>query len=187
MARPIEIDPVQPSVAKLVEGSVRLPAILAAAVEGRLGRALGDDPDSPLAVRIDLGCYSILAGDADAAISEDLILGVEPPIELVYPDARWRRRILRLLGDRVSDRPMQTYLGDSMDRPALSAMVSRLPDGGYRLVEMDPATAAQLDGGLEPHGVQTYGSAEALVRDGMAWGIQTKGPGAAELVCAATS
>lgn len=76
-----------------------LPAIVEAALEGRLGSIARDGK----AARLSLGCYEIFAGDAACSGASRLVAGATRR-ELVYGnDPAWRARILELRGDEVVD------------------------------------------------------------------------------------
>lgn len=135
--------------------------------------------------RLDLGCYTIVGGDPNARGAEELIARVPPPMEFVYPDERWRRRILEIHGTLVRDRPMDSFSGAELDAVHLREMAAGLPRD-YTLEALDTTTVWQIDGDLEPHGLQTYPSPEALVGEGMAWGAFTRAP-ASRLACVASS
>ncbi|MCG8456401.1 MAG: GNAT family N-acetyltransferase [Holophagales bacterium] len=163
------------SISPLFAASPHLVAIRRAALESRLGQVWVDALEAPTVARIELGCYAIFGGDAHAAEARELIRGVRAPIELVYPDSRWRRAILAVHGKGLQDRPMEGFSGDSLEPAELGRMGEGLPEG-YVLRRLDTGSAEQLDGELEPHGLQTYGSPEHLVSEGLAWGAFLDGP-----------
>ena len=169
----------------LFERHRHLVAIREAALEDRLGRVWGNQLEGPEAARIDLGCYNILGGDPQAKGAEELIRQVEAPMEFVYPDDAWRQLILKVHGDRVRDRPMDSFSGAGLNTAHLREMAGNLPRE-YTLESLDAETAGQIDKGLIPHGLQTYPSPESLTRDGMAWGALTREP-SPRLACLASA
>lgn len=169
----------------LFAGHRHLIAIRRAVLENRLGRAWANRPGDPEAARLDLGCYAIFGGDPRAPGAEELIASVVAPMEFVYPNSAWRRRILEVYGALVRDRPMDGFTGAHLDVTHLREMAEELP-GDYTLEALDAGIAGQIDGGLVPHGLQTYASPEALVTEGMAWGALTRHE-APRLACVASS
>jgi GNAT superfamily N-acetyltransferase len=169
----------------LFEGHRHLAAIREAVLEDRLGRVWGNRSEEPEAARIDLGCYAIFGGDPRAPGVDELLQRVEVPMEFVYPDDAWRRRILEVHGDLVRDRPMDSFSGARLDAAHLRGMVEALPRE-YTVEWLDVDTAGQIDKGLLPHGLQTYPSPEVLVQEGMAWGALTRDP-SPRLACVASS
>ena len=153
-------------------GHRHLGAIRQAVLEGRLGRAWGDRSEDPEAARLDLGCYAIFGGDPQAPGAEELIARIAAPREFVYPDGAWRRRMLEVHGAQLEDRPMDSFSGARLEAAHLREMALDL-SSEYTLAPLDADTAQQIDGGLLPHGLQTYPTPEALTTVGMAWGALT--------------
>ena len=156
--------------AKLFENHPSLPAIQQAVLEGRMGRALANDDARPTAARLDLGCYAIVAGDAEQPGADGLILGVRAKRELVYAEDGWRRRILSLRGDEVRDRPMEGFSAAGFDLDHLEGLARKLAPG-HRMEPLSAETVHQLDRGLEPHGLQAYESSQDFLAHGMSWGV----------------
>jgi len=145
-----------------------LPAIVEAGLEGRLG-SLACDRD---AARLSLGCYEMFGGDAQSPGARRLIAGARRR-ELVYGnDPLWRAAILAVRGDEVIDRPMTEFDAGSLDPSALARAEASV-DPGFTVRRLDEALASQLDGELEPHGLQVYASARDLVEHGLGYGAVT--------------
>lgn len=156
------------------DGHRTLRAVVETVLEGALGRiVLAGDP--PVAARLDLGCYAIFAGAAGASPARRLVEEVVAPVELIGPDDQaWRDLFTDVHAGRLADRPMRTFTTHAFDRAALRAFATRLPEG-CELRPLDAALASGLGPELEPHGLQTHPTPEALaasggfgiVRDGM--------------------
>ncbi len=165
----------------LFEGHL-LRAIVEAACEARLGLVAADDTDAPSVARLSLGCYAVVGGDPRHPLARKLVETVERPREIVYGnDPAWRRLILDVHASRVVDRPMRIFDASGLDRDALRGFEPACPPG-FELRCLDVGLTRQLDRELEPHGLQVFPDAEALVRDGMGHGIVT---GDGTLACAA--
>ncbi len=170
-----QLAPNHPHLRSLFAAHRHLPAIRQTVLEGRLGRAWGNDPQAPTTARLDLGCYAIFGGNPAADGAEELLDSVKAPKELVYPDDIWRQRILERHGSRLHDRPMDSFVADQLDSTHLQMFAAGFPEG-YRLERLESSTAAQLDNELEPNGLQTYATPEALTTQGLAWGAFTREP-----------
>ena len=156
-----------------------LPAIVEAGLEGQLG-SLARDGD---AARLTLGCYEIFGGNPSSAGARRLISGAKRR-ELVYGnDPAWRAAILDVRGDEVVDRPMTEFDASGLDPVALARVASSVAPG-FIVRRLDLTLAGQLDGELEPHGLQVFATARDLVECGLGFGAVTADD---VLACAATS
>ncbi len=163
-------------------GRDELPAVLGAGLSG-LGTLAADDPERTAAARVSIGCYEIFAGDAAAAGAARLVRTVSRPHELIYgADPAWRSLIQAVHGTAVFDRPMRGFDASALRVDQLREASRGLPSE-FELVRMDSGLAAQLDGGLEPHALQVYPSAEAFAAAGVGFAAVTQG----RIACAATS
>lgn len=144
-----------------------LRAIVEAAVEGRQGRVERDGE----VVRLGLGCYEVFGGDPESPGARRLVEGAARPRELIYGnDPAWRALILDVHGHGVFDRPMDELDPSGLDDATLAAVEAGLPPD-LALRRLDAGLAAQLDGELEPHGLQVFPSAAALAAEGLGFGI----------------
>ena len=171
--------PVADDLASFFATHTTLPAIVEAGLEGRLGSTtrVGD------AARLSLGCYEVFGGDARSPGARRLIAGATRR-ELVYGnDPAWRTVILEVRGDEVVDRPMTEFDASGLD-PAALARVASSVFPGLTVRRLDLALAGQLDGELEPHGLQVFPTARELVERGLGFGAVTED---GVLACAATS
>jgi GNAT superfamily N-acetyltransferase len=166
-------------VAPLFTGRNELPAVVEAALEGRLGRVAAGEG----AARLSIGCYEMFGGEAESAGAQPLVETAARPRELVYGrDPEWRRLILDVHGERVRDRPMREFDPSALDRGELARLETGLPHG-FELRRLDLALAQQLDTELEPHGLQVFENPAHLVASGLGFGAVDAG----RLACAATS
>jgi hypothetical protein len=156
-----------------------LPAILEAALEGRLGSVERDGD----AARLSLGCYEIFGGDATGAGARRLVAAATRR-ELVYGnDPEWRATILSLRRAEVVDRPMTEFDASGLDAASL-ARVAASVSPGFAVRPIDAALAGQLDAELEPHGLQVFSGARDFAERGLGYGAVTPD---GVLACAATS
>jgi GNAT superfamily N-acetyltransferase len=156
-----------------------LPAIVEAALEGRLGSVERDGD----AARLSLGCYEVFGGDATGDGARRLIAGANRR-ELVYGnDPVWRTAILKARGSEVIDRPMTEFDASGLD-PASLARAAASASSGFTFQPIDAALAGQLDAELEPHGLQVFSSALDFAERGLGYGALTPD---GVLACAATS
>ena len=156
-----------------------LPAIVEAGLEGRLGSMTRDGD----AARLSLGCYELFGGDAGSPGARRLIAGGRRR-EFVYGnDPAWRAAILEVRGDDVAARPMTEFDASGLE-PATLAQVEASVAPGFAVRRLDSALAGQLDGELEPHGLQVFSTARDLVEHGLGFGAVTDD---GVLACAATS
>ena len=156
-----------------------LPAIVEAGLEGRLGSLARDGA----ATRLTLGCYEMFSGDAGSEGARRLIAGARRR-ELVYDnDPAWRAAILETRGDEVVCRSMTEFDASHLD-PASLPRVAATFAPGLAVRRLDLELADQLDGELEPHGLQVFPPAVDLVEQGLGFAaVSADGV----LACAATS
>jgi hypothetical protein len=149
-----------------------LPAVVDGALRGGLGTIATDDEDHPRLARLSIGCYEIVAGDPAAPDAARFVAELASGKEIVYGnDPGWRAFLLERLGDRVSDRPMQTFDPGGLSHEVLASQAgSPLPDG-YALCRLDAGWAAQLDAELAPHGLQVFASTAAFAEAGIGYGV----------------
>jgi GNAT superfamily N-acetyltransferase len=165
--------------ASLFAGHRELRAVVDAVLEGCQGRAAADGD----AARLSLGCYEVFGGEAASRGARRLVSTAARPRELVYGnEPAWRRLILEVHAEQVSDRPMRDFDPAGLDRAALLRLETALPEG-FALRRLDAGLAAQLDAELEPHGLQVFASPTDLVAHGVGFGAVTDG----RVACAATS
>src|SRR5262249_21497595 len=132
---------------------------------------------------LSIGCYEIFGGDASSTSARDLVAAAARPRELVYGnDPAWRKLILDVLGDEVSDRPMRDYDPSGIDEGSLARLEANLP-ASCLVQPLDVELARQLDTDLEPHALQVFPSVEAFLQHGLGAGVAHDG----RLACAATS
>ncbi len=142
-------------------------AVIDAILEGNLGRALADDSHSPRVARLDLGCYSIFAGDVSSPLVEGWLREIPAPKELLFPDSEaWRSKIRSVHGPRLTDRSMQAFSARDLNRQKLIQLAAQLPSE-FQTVPLDAPRAALLDTDLEPHALQVFESAEDFGRRGI--------------------
>lgn len=97
-----------------------LRGVIDAVLEGKLGTVTADDVEAPHVARLDLGCYAVLGGDEAHALAAELISAVRAPRELLVPDRQgWRDLLHEIHGERLSDRPMRTFV--TVSRPGCYA------------------------------------------------------------------
>ena len=169
----------EPGLAAMFARTVELGAVVEAVLEGRVGRATvaGD------AARLSVGCYEIFGGDPSSPGARALVEAAARPRELVYGnDPAWRRVILDVFGDAVSDRPMRDYDPSGLDDGALRRFEAALPPG-FVLRAFDADLVGQLDADLEPHALQVFDGAQAFLDHGLGFAAVHDG----RLACAATS
>jgi len=169
---------VEPALERLFAGHRELRAVVEAVLEGRQGSAVayGD------AARLSIGCYEVFGGDAASPGAQRLVATAAPPRELVYGnDPAWRRLILDVHGERVTDRSMRDFDPSGLDSAALARFEAALP-AGFALRRLDAALAEQLDTELEPHGLQVFPDPAGLAEHGLGFGAVADGV----LACAAT-
>lgn len=144
-----------------------LRAVVDCVLEGHLGQAVVDDPQTPRVARLDIGCYAVLGGDPFAPAARQLIGEVRAPLELAFPDSGpWRRLLHKMHDPNLSDRSMRSFATDHCDPGELFRAAERVPDG-FTVVRLDVDEAARLDRDLEPHGLQTFSDAADLVARGI--------------------
>ena len=156
-----------------------LGAVIEAVREGRHGKVTraGD------AERLSVGCYEIFGGDPTTQEARVLVETAARPRELIYGnDPAWRRVILDVLKDAVTDRPMRDYDPSGIDPSTLLRLEESLPSG-FTLRAFNASLTDQLDAGLEPHALQVFESAREFLAQGLGFGAVHEG----ELACAATS
>ena len=165
-------------VASLFVTHTTLPAIVEAGLEGRQG-SIARDGD---AARLTLGCYEVFGGAASGQGARRLIAGAKRP-ELVYGnDPAWRAVILDVRGE-LAERSMTEFVASGLDAVALARVAASVVPG-FTVRRIDLVLAEQLDGELEPHGLQVFPTARDLVDYGLGFGaVSADGL----LVCAATS
>ena len=159
--------------------TAELAAVIESVFEGRHGQvsAAGD------AARLSIGCYEIFGGDPASQGARALVGTAARPRELVYGnDPAWRRLILDVHGDAVTDRPMLDYDPRGIDPSSLLRFEGALPPG-FTLQAFDAGLTDQLVAGLEPHALQVFESARGFLERGFGFGAVHEG----ELACAATS
>ena len=157
-------------------------AVVAAAVEGRLGSVDSDDAADPTVAKLTIGCYAIVGGDSEHPKARELVSTVAPPREIVYGnDPAWRRLVLDVHGAKVTDRPMTVFDSSRLDRDALARFAC---PAGYRVRRMDADDARQLDAGLEPHALQVFEGPEHFATAGLGYAVVASD---GTLACAATS
>ena len=166
----------------LFETHQHLPALRESVLEGRIGQVWVDDVSRPRIARMDVGCYSIFGGDPAHPQASDLIRRVQAPVELVYPDADWRRRMYKAWGSQLRDWEMASFTPDDFSRDHLEKLAADLPDS-FTTRPLQIGEIQQLGGDLEPHGLQTHADPQTLLQHGMAWGAVIDG----SVACAATS
>jgi len=167
------------SLASLFAGRVELGAVIEAVVEGRQGQSIVAGG----AARLSIGCYEIFGGDQSSPSARELVVAAARPRELVYGNhPAWRRLILEVLGNEVSDRPMRDYDPSGIDQASLVRLEATLP-AGFVLQPLDAELARQLDGDLEPHALQAFATVEAFLDQGFGFGTLCGG----QLACAATT
>ena len=160
-----------------------LRAVIDGVLEAGLGSFQVDDPAHPRAARLSIGCYEIVGGDASAAHALGLAENLPSPRELVYGnDPSWRRLFANLYGERLTDRPMETFGSEALSIDRLRVEAGALPDR-YDLEPLDEELLRQLDKELEPHALQVYPSRGAFLSRGFGYGAVRDGV----LACAATT
>lgn len=157
----------RPKLAPLFADRKTARAVIEAILEGSLGRARADDSACPRVAQLDLGCYSIFAGDASSPLAEKWLREVTAPKELLFPDSEaWRSRIRSLPGARLTDRSMQAFSARHLDRQTLAKLAAQLPSS-FQMAPLDAHRATLLDTDLEPHALQVFESAEDFGRRGI--------------------
>ncbi len=159
-----------------------LPALRESVLEGRIGQVWVDDSEHPRIARMDVGCYSIFGGDSKHADAIDAIRAVQAPVELVYPDWAWHRRMFEAWESRLRDWKMTSFTPDAFSRDHLEKLAAN-PAVGFTIRPLQIDELHQLGRDLEPHGLQTHADPQALLQHGMAWGAVIHG----RVACAATS
>lgn len=156
-----------------------LRAVIDAVLEGRQGRIVAGGE----AAVLKLGCYEVFGGDPSAPEARRLVAAAARPRELVYGnDPGWRRLILEVHAQGAADRPMVDFEPGGLDRNALESLRGGVP-AGFALRPLDLELAGQLDGELEPHGLQVFSSPLDLLENGAGFGAVRHG----RLVSASTS
>ncbi len=120
------------------------------------------------AVRLDLGCYAILGGDAESEGAANLIESVPVGIEMYCPDKSWRKRIDHVLDGEVEDASMNGYLPGGECASHAQALAARVPTG-YALLALNETWASQIDATLSPNGLCIFGSSKALLNNSFAF------------------
>lgn len=166
----------------LFQGHSTLRAVIDSVLEGRLGEARVDDPDSPRTACLEIGCYAIFGGDPGAEGAHRLVAAVSPPRELVIPPRDDWRRLLHSTREGLVDCSMRTYDAGGLD-PERLASWRETPAAGIAIRPIDSRLARQLDEGLRPHGLQVFPDADAFAAGGLGFGALDDD----RLVCAATS
>ena len=160
-----------------------LRGVIDAVLEGKLGTVTADDVEAPRVARLDLGCYAVLGGDEAHALAAELISAVRAPREILVPDRQgWRDLLHEIHGERLSDRPMRTFVSHALDATHLRELSAGVAEA-HELVPLNASLAGQLDEELTPHALQVFPSAEALASEGIGFGVVNKG----RLVSAASS
>lgn len=167
------------SMAPLYTGHTLLRAVIDAVLEGRGGRiTVGKD-----VALLEWGCYYVPGGDASGPGAVDLLNSLRGPCEIVVPaDDPWRARAEEVLGDRVRDRSMRSYVPGPELAARTAELAAAVPEG-YALHPVTALLAERIGKDHEPHGVQVLGGPQRFVETGFGH-VLVKDGGVA---CAATS
>lgn len=144
-----------------------LRAVVDSVLEGHLGQAVVDDPETPGVARLEIGCYAVFGGDPFSPAARRIAGEVSGPLELAFPDSEaWRSLLHRIHDPGLTGRSMRSFATDDLDPGELFRASRRLPDG-FTVARVGIDEAARLGPDLEPHGMQTFSNAEDLVTRGI--------------------
>ncbi len=147
-----------------------LRAVIDACLEGRAGRVLSAS-ERPSALRLDVGCYSVLGGDPESKDARALIEGVSPGQELVYPGSPWARLIQAVFPD-ATDQSMMTFVPGPNYRDMARRCLGDLSHG-CEITGLTPSDA--LNERLTPNGFQVYETREAFFENGFGFFVAHEG------------
>lgn len=149
--------PAEPRVAALFDGHDALPAIIAGALEGYVGRVVPSND----AARIDVGVYRVFGGTAERALLNAFVPGTEL---IIRPDGDdWRAAARDEFGGRLHRRSMASFAATSLDHEHLERLAAGAPLATRRL---DRDLATRLGDRLPPNRVETFDSVEAFLDRG---------------------
>lgn len=144
-------------------------------VEGQMGRAFADHPDSPGAFRIEVGPFCYLAGDTDRPDVRGLVEDL-PSYALLMPSPpEWMALAGMVLGTRLARFPRYSFSTEKLAAPHLDLLLasSKFYDAIERI---DLAMAAHMLG--DPGGLadlSEYDSAEDFVERGVGFYLMARG------------
>lgn len=101
--------------------------------QGCMGRGWADDPEHPTAARIQVGDFSLLAGDASSPEAPALVKGIEPrascPVHLVDTENEgWRQLVQSLFASRCTAEDRYAIRKDTVfDSRHLRTLATTLP------------------------------------------------------------
>ena len=171
-------DPERAGLEDLFAQTQLLPAVVGAALEGRLGSVWATAAGQTRSARLDIGCFSIFGGAPSGATLE----GLRETRDLIAHEPGWDAFLRKRFGPRLAEKPMEVFDPRSLDRDSLRQQASDLAEG-YQLVPFDAPLAAQLGPALEPHALQAYPDAAAFLEQGQGVGAVWEG----QLACSVTS
>ncbi|CAM2063898.1 GNAT family N-acetyltransferase [Sulfidibacter corallicola] len=147
-----------------------LRAVIDACLEGRAGHIMSTG-EHPVALRLDVGCYSILGGDPDSEDALSLVKGSGLARELVYSGSTWKH-LIQAVFPNAEDRSMMTFIpGDHAREWASRHRGDVSPN--VHIAPLTPESPAH--GSLTPHGFQVHETPEAFFRHGFGFFIGHEG------------
>ena len=153
------------------------------AVEGQMGRAYVDDPESPAAWRITVGPFWYFAGNADSPGGRALLAEL-PPWNLLMPSPpAWAAAAKEMFGERLVAFPRYSFDAGSLSEAHLSAVLDASPHRDS-VRRVDTALLARPDNTVE---FDDFDSAEDFLARGVGYtlmeGNKLTGAAYSSLVC----
>ncbi len=169
-------------VRKLFASERRLRAVVECVLEGNLGEITTDNADLPQAALIQLGCYAIFAGQI-SSWTESMVRDLPSPIEIIVPEnEEWRTLLQNIHGDRLCDRPMESFSPHLIQLQDLREIIAQGPKQ-FELRRIDAELASRLGSELQPHGMQVMvDPVDFAQRSGGVCALDSEG-----IICAATN
>lgn len=114
-------------------------------VEGQMGRAFSDDPESPTAFRVSIGPFWYFAGDADGPGGRAL-LAEWPPYHLLMPSPPgWAAAAREMFGERLVAFPRYSFSAAGLSESHLENVLAGSPHRA-RVVALDGPLVERLSG-----------------------------------------
>jgi hypothetical protein len=150
-----------------------LHGVVAAVIEGGMGRVFADARAAPSVARAALD-FHLLAGDPLHANAPLLFRQLQPGNTVVAPTPAWRQLVEATWPGALTMYRREAFQAEQFDIDRLRGFRQALP-GGFELRQVRPEEVAQFATDLAPALIYNFGSHEEFITRGVGMGILHQG------------
>jgi RimJ/RimL family protein N-acetyltransferase len=161
------------SLRSLFDGYPCLHGVVAAVIEGGMGRVLADAREEPSVARAVLD-FHLLAGDPHHANATLLFESLKPGNTIVAPTPAWRQRVAATYPNALTVYRREAFQAEQFDTDRLRRFIHALP-GGFELRQVRPEEVAQFATDLDRALIYNFRSPEEFITRGVGMGILHQG------------